>query len=168
VAAVEKEDREVDKMKTGRFPIRRDAGFTLIEALIALVVLAVGLLGIAALYVESLRASRSALYRTQAVVFATDLADRIRANRNACTAGGCAYEGVGALTATCETTAGCTPAQLAANDLKRWLDTGAGALPGFAGSVDFTAGTPNQYVILVQWIEAGVTDPASYTLRVQI
>jgi type IV pilus assembly protein PilV len=151
-----------------RFPIRRDAGFTLVEALIALVVLAVGLLGIAALYVESLRASRSALYRTQAVVFATDIADRIRANRLACDASGCAYEGAGALTAACETTTGCTPAQLAANDVKRWIDSGVAQLPGFAGSVDFTAGAPNEYVILVQWSEPGLTDPASYTLRVQI
>lgn len=151
-----------------KLPIRRDAGFTLVEALIALVVLAVGLLGIAALYVESLRASRSALYRTQAVVFATDLADRIRANRLACNATACAYEGAGALTPACESTTGCTPAQLAANDLKRWLDSGASQLPGFTGSVDFTAGTPNEYVIQVQWVEPGVTDPASYTLQVQI
>lgn len=61
----------------------RSTGFSIVEALVALVVLSIGMLGIAALYVESLRAGRSAIYRTQAVNLASDMADRIRANRNA-------------------------------------------------------------------------------------
>ena len=64
----------------GKAPQR---GFTLVEAMVALIVLSVGLLGIAALYVETLRASRTSLHRTQAVNLATDLADRMRANRDA-------------------------------------------------------------------------------------
>ena len=63
--------------------------------LVALVIFAVGLLGIAALHIESLNAGRTALNRTQAVALASDLADRIRANREACTVGtaSCEYEG---------------------------------------------------------------------------
>ncbi len=64
-------------------------GFTLVEALVALLVLSIGLLGIAALYVETLRASRTSLYRTEAVTLATDLADRMRANRNPVSAYAC-------------------------------------------------------------------------------
>ena len=60
-------------------------GFTLVEVLVALVIFAVGLLGIAALHIEGLNAGRTALNRTQAVALASDLADRIRANRQACT-----------------------------------------------------------------------------------
>ena len=67
---------------------KRMSGFSIVEVLVALVVLAVGMLGIAALYVESLRAGRTAVYRTQAVNLASDMADRIRANRTA----GDAYE----------------------------------------------------------------------------
>jgi type IV pilus assembly protein PilV len=59
-------------------------GFTLIEALVALVVLGVGMLGVAALYLDTLRGGRSALYRQQAVSLAADLGDRLRADRNAC------------------------------------------------------------------------------------
>ena len=59
----------------------RQRGFTMVETLVALVVLAIGLLGIAALHLESLRAGRTAIYRTQAVNLAADVADRIRANR---------------------------------------------------------------------------------------
>jgi hypothetical protein len=48
-----------------------------------MVVLSIGMLGIAALYVESLRSGTSALLRSQAVAFASDMADRIRANPTA-------------------------------------------------------------------------------------
>jgi type IV pilus assembly protein PilV len=145
-------------------------GFTLIEVLVALVIFAVGLLGIAALHIESLNAGRTALNRTQAVELASDLADRIRANRLACSDTGCAYEGAGALTASCETTAGCTPAELAATDVFRWRTRGAAQLPGFASAVDYTfrAGLPGTYLITVQWVEPGSAAAASYSLRLEI
>lgn len=141
-------------------------GFTLVEVLVALVILAVGLLGIAALYVDSLRASRTALLRTQAIAVASDLADRIRANRDACDASACAYTGEGALTAACETTAGCTAAELAANDIARWRDTASNLLPGFVGTVEFDDGTPDQYVIRVTWTEPDSGVDSVYELTV--
>ena len=55
-------------------------GFSLIEVLVALVVLSIGMLGIAALYVDSLRSGRTAIHRTQAVILVSDMAERIRAN----------------------------------------------------------------------------------------
>ena len=56
------------------------AGFTLLEILIALVVLSIGLLGIAALQGVGLRTSHGAQLTSQASVLAYDIADRIRAN----------------------------------------------------------------------------------------
>jgi type IV pilus assembly protein PilV len=149
-----------------------NGGFTLIEVLVALVILAVGLLGIAALYVDSLRASRTALLRTQAIAIASDLADRIRANRDACTAAGCAYVGVfngsegRAPIASCETTVGCLPEQLAANDITRWSQGAAMLLPGFSGTIDFVAGPPNQYTITVSWTEPNEGGDYRYELTV--
>ena len=55
------------------------AAFTLVEVLVALVVMTVGLLGLFTLFVESLRIQRSAIYRTQAVTLAADIAERMRA-----------------------------------------------------------------------------------------
>ena len=62
-------------------PIKLQRGVSLVEALVALVVMSIGMLGIAALYIESVKANRGALLRTQAVALVLDMADRIRANR---------------------------------------------------------------------------------------
>lgn len=149
---------------------RLESGFTLIEVLVALVIFAIGLLGIAALHIESLNAGRTALNRTQAVELASDLADRIRANRLACDATACAYTGAGALTASCETTTGCTAQELAATDVFRWRARGAAQLPGFGSVVNYTFrnGLPGLYEITVQWIEPGSASPADYSIRVEI
>src|ERR1700751_1237241 len=68
-----------------RMPQRpaRPRGFTLVEMLVALVVLAVGMLGVAILFGISLHSGSSAISRMQAVNLAADIADRTRANRRA-------------------------------------------------------------------------------------
>jgi len=62
---------------------RHDRGFSLIEVLVALVVLSVGLLGLAALQSTATQFNASAYTRSQATLLAYDMADRIRANRQA-------------------------------------------------------------------------------------
>lgn len=159
----------------------RSAGFSIVEALVALVVLSIGMLGIAALYVESLRAGRSAIYRTQAVNLASDMADRIRANRNArasyvLAAGdapglrGCAPDG-GA------TSSACTPDALAEDDLARWLTAIDAQLPGrgnqnasgtVAVATPAAAPQTRQYSIVVSWFEPGEQQALTYVLNMQI
>ncbi len=58
-------------------------GFNLVEVLIALIIMSVGMLGIAGLYVHSMQAGRTSLFRHHAVTLAGDVADRIRANPRA-------------------------------------------------------------------------------------
>jgi type IV pilus assembly protein PilV len=143
-------------------------GFTIVEALVALVVLAVGMLGIASLYVTTLRASGSATSRMQAINLANDLGARIRANRTA----GAAYGGAAAATADTCTGTGvtCTPAQMAAHDLEAWQRAIQAALPGApVGVVNVdTTTTPPTYQIRVSWVEAGETVAQSFTLNMQI
>jgi len=146
-------------------------GFSLVEALIALVVLSIGMLGIAALYVEGLRSSRAALVRTDAVNLATDMADRIRTNRDA----GASYEGAAAEAPNDDCMsggAGCSPADMAAHDLRVWTDALEAALPDGAGDIDHvdaspTDNTPAVFTITVSWTEPG-QGTLAYVSRVEI
>ena len=65
------------------------SGFTLLEVMIALLVLSIGLLGIAALQANSLKVNHGAYQRSQAIFLAYDMMDRLRANRTAALAGQC-------------------------------------------------------------------------------
>jgi type IV pilus assembly protein PilV len=145
-------------------------GFSLIEVLVALVVLSIGMLGIAALYVDSLRSGRTAIHRTQAVILVSDMAERIRANPDA----GIAYAGPAADNNCTDDVAAandCTAAQMAADDLQIWQQTVAGLLPNGQSQVQFVAGAggvPATYTITVTWNEVGQAAPVSYVLTVQI
>jgi len=146
----------------------RAAGFSLVEALVALVVLSIGMLGIAALHVEGLRSSRTALTRTTAVALASDIADRIRANRAAKTE----YDAVvtsADTDANCEPKgAGCTPAELAHHDKALWLGAIETALPGGTGTIDCDdAEVPATYTITISWSEVGADEPSTYTVTIQ-
>jgi len=66
------------KLKQPR--VRSETGFTLIEVLVAVFVLAIGLLGAASLQVVGSRGSNSAYYRSQATLVANDLAERMHVN----------------------------------------------------------------------------------------
>ena len=142
-------------------------GFTLVEVLVALVVMSVGMLGIAALYLEGLRAGRTALYRTTAINLAADMADRIRANRNA----GIAYAGTGpgADGACVNGPADCTAQQLAEDDWFDWNNQLNAQLPeGAGGEVSIAGAAPATYTITVAWPEIGQAVPATYTMSVQL
>ncbi len=142
-------------------------GFTLVEVLVALVVMSVGMLGIAALYLEGLRAGRTALYRTAAVNLAADMADRIRANPDA----GLAYAGTGpGSTQNCiNGPVDCTSGQMANDDWADWLRQVDTQLPdGATGEVDVLGPAPLTYSITVAWPEIGQEEPATYSLRIRL
>jgi type IV pilus assembly protein PilV len=59
---------------------KRSSGFSLIELLVAVLVMGIGVLGVTALQMVSLQNNRMALERGEAVHLAYDIMDRIRAN----------------------------------------------------------------------------------------
>jgi len=156
--------------------MKNNSGFTLIEVLIAMLVLAVGLLGLAGLQAVSLRNNLSAYNRTQATQLAYDMADRMRANvadtSNLATS---IYNTVaptaGTVQSDCKpasappSPATCTPQDMARNDLYEWNCAVAGGnacgnivallpagLATIAGGLVGTA--PNQhmmYTITINW-----------------
>lgn len=60
----------------------KQQGVSLIEAMVAIAILAAGLLSLGALQAKSVMMNQSAYYRSIAASLASDLADRIRANRS--------------------------------------------------------------------------------------
>ncbi len=151
-------------------PTSGQAGFTLVEVLVALVVMAVGMLGIAGLYIESLRSGQMSISYTNAVTLGASMADRIRANPTAVAS----YNGFAAGAATAGTPANncvngvadCNAAQLAIDDWFWWYEDVKDQLPeGRSASVQVAAGAPvNVYTIVLQWPERGIAAPVSYTL----
>lgn len=71
-------------IKTHQAPQR---GATLIEVLVAIVILSIGLLGLAGLQATSIKSNEGSYYRSQATILANDIIDRMRANRTAAIAG---------------------------------------------------------------------------------
>ncbi|GAB6141377.1 hypothetical protein JCM14076_21060 [Methylosoma difficile] len=63
-----------------RASIRKSSGFTLIEVLVSMIIIAIGILGTVALQARSLMDNQDAYLRTQAIYLAYDMSDRIRAN----------------------------------------------------------------------------------------
>jgi type IV pilus assembly protein PilV len=141
-------------------------GFSLVESMVALVVLSVGLLGIAALYVSALRFSRNALLRSDAVTLAGDMADRIQANASGGSAYALAAGATNAAVSACATN-GCTATQMATTDKAQWKALLAQALPAGTGTIAVdTTTTPTTYTITVNWTEPNV-GAQSYRLSVQ-
>lgn len=104
------------------------AGFNLVEVLVAMAVTSVGMLGIAALQVQGLRSNHDSYVRSQAVLVAQDLAERIQANRPGARLG--AYAAFDSTALDCrvlppvacasrgdQPAAACRPEELATHDL---------------------------------------------------
>lgn len=153
------------KKRQGFDGVRGHNGATLIEVLISLLILSVGLLGMTGLQTVSLRNTQSAYLRTQASIASNDVVERIRANLQGVEAN--SYEGnAGSATAACNTIAGCSSTQLAANDIAEWKAALAADLPVGAGTVctdatpeDGTPGAPacdgvgDLYAVKIWWDE---------------
>jgi type IV pilus assembly protein PilV len=148
---------------------RRQRGVSIVEALVALVVLSTGMLGIAVMYLESVRANRTALSRTLAVHLVNDMADRIRANRMGRDKYAASF---GTTPPAAKTDCGqndCTAADLAAYDLRTWYDAVVKALPQGADGktvpqveVKYNAGAtsndPARYTVTARWKDVGADD----------
>jgi len=147
---------------------KRQNGFSLVEVLITLVIMSVGMLGIAGLYVQSMQAGRTSMFRHHAVTLAGDVADRIRANPTAAIA---YVDPVGADNNCVTGGVDCTPAEMAANDVLLWKAQAQDTLPGGDVAIVFTAAagvTPASYQISVNWTEPGQVPAPSYAITIPV
>jgi type IV pilus assembly protein PilV len=119
-------------------------GFTLLEVLVAMLILSIGLLGLAALQANTLKLNHGALQRSHAIFLTYDMMDRLRANRTAALAGQCDI----AMGATLGGTALCD------TDVTDWQDNFVAVfLPAGQGSIDCST-TADVCVVTVQWDES--------------
>ncbi|HGG59496.1 MAG TPA: type IV pilus modification protein PilV [Gammaproteobacteria bacterium] len=122
-------------MKGGGAMFSSESGFSMIEVLISMVVLSVGLLGMAQLQIFSMKMNHSAYLRTQASLLAEDMIERMRGNPIAVDKG--SYDGLPdpQRVTGCQTTTGCAPTEMARNDAFDWRLTLAATLPSGQGVV---------------------------------
>jgi len=155
---------------------RTQRGVSIVEALVALVVLSVGMLGIAGMFLESVRSNRTALVRTTAIQLVNDMADRVRSNRSGRTDYNLATSDTPTAGKDCSALE-CTPTQLAKYDLAQWYTAVLATLPEGADgakpmtSIVFTPGTslidPGSYTITASWKEPGDDSYLSTTVEVR-
>lgn len=136
-------------------PHKKQCGFTLLEVLIALLILSIGLLGLASLQTNGLRSNQMASMRTTATQLAYNITDRMHANPVGVDAQDyvIAVSDVDPVIATdCESTT-CTSLQMATYDLSQWRSA-INTLPGGSSSITRTVtGTVVTHTITVFWDE---------------
>lgn len=115
--------------------LRRQTGFTLLEVLVAVVIISLGMLGVAALLVTVQKAETSSYIQQQAVQTAYDMLDRMRANLSGVQAGyyNGSYSGTSTASTNCNASV-CSSQQLADYDTSQWTSD-IDALPQGAGTV---------------------------------
>ncbi|QID17193.1 type IV pilus modification protein PilV [Nitrogeniibacter mangrovi] len=141
---------------THRHPRRHQGGFSLIEALVAMVVLSLGLLGLASLQINALRYNQVSQLRSQAATFAYQMLDTMRASGDAAKNGEFDVTLTGTISGT----------SAAASEVTAWktnLAATSVGLPSGQGSICRTntpdptvacTGAGDYVMITVQWNEA--------------
>ena len=134
----------------------RQQGSSLLEVLVAMLILAVGLLGIAGMQASSMRNVHSGYLRSQATLLSYDVFERMRANRANLAAYAVAMgTGTGdGLGNTCGTETDPT------NDIAEWKDCLAYLLPNGDGAVTVSG---NVVTVRIIWTERQANEAGSAT-----
>lgn len=164
-------------MKRSHALYRRQHGFTLIEVMIAVLVVTVGLLGFAKMQALAISSTQVASTRSMIALQSASLAAAMHGNKTYwaggvasaafSTAGLTVTDATGVLSATppaCNAATMpaaplCTPAQLAAYDLQSWAASMASLFPNYtsAGTCTVSASTPISCTVTVSWTEKYVS-----------
>lgn len=155
------------------------SGFSLLEVLVTVVILSLGMLGVAGVLLLVHKNNASSYMEQQAVQQAYDILDRMRANRSAAINGD--YDQTPPTSVPSPSCAGstCTPKQMALYDLWQWNSDLTANLPAASGSIATTvpagvssANQNTQVTVRISWSDAPTQQAlkqtvarASYTLQ---
>ncbi|WP_313314173.1 type IV pilus modification protein PilV [Pulveribacter sp.] len=150
--------------------MRRQHGITLIESLVAIVVMALGILGVVGVQMRTLSDTQNTLRRAQAIRLMESLGEQMKVAPNALASLDAYVTGWGtppAAAADCETQA-CSQAELAAYDLRQWKLTVQRLLPAGDASIfvapgEVDASNRRQLGVMIRWRENERDLTAGYT-----
>ena len=128
------------------------SGFSLLEVLITLVIIAIGMMGFAAMMLSSMKNNRIAMQRSTATFYAYDIIDCMRVNRSAALIGSYTLADFGSLL---------TGTTVATSDVNQWQTALSTALPSGAGKITFAGNTVTVEIRWTETLNAG--DNASHT-----
>ena len=139
---------------------RIQRGITLIESLVAIAVMALGILGILGVQMRTLTDTQTAVRRAQAIRLIEDLGERMKVSPNALANLNGYVTGFSATPTVPDCANGCNAAQLAAYDVAVWKKTVQENLPLGKASIflppaesSLTAGLRRQLGVMVAWRE---------------
>ena len=109
--------------------LSKQSGFSLVEALIGFLILSIGMLGIASLQATSLKAGKTSVYGSVAMIKVEELFESMRANPTVLANYAAGGAGTGTASAACSSAGGCAYATLAADDIFWWKRNITAGLP---------------------------------------
>jgi type IV pilus assembly protein PilV len=135
--------------------LQKHTGFTLVEVLVAMVVLAIGLIGVAGIQAAAVKYTKGAEGRSYAAQLAYDITDRMKASRGSVVNGG--YSSLAQFQATtCNPNLSASAAIQSKTDETLWRNQLACSIPGGQGQVEIGAPLPNGLVpvtVRIRWDE---------------
>lgn len=129
----------------------RQSGFSLLEVLVTMAIIAIGLLGFASMLVQSMKTNRMAMQRSMATFYAYDIIDCMRVNKQAATAGDYTRDFTDTIP---------TGTSVADTDLKLWLNSLSAELPSsdVLPSGASIAIVGNTVTVQIRWSESLTSD----------
>ena len=149
-------------------------GSSLVEVLVAMLIMAVGLLGLASLQVISIKNINNSQFRSLATTYAYDMVERMRSNPGGVSSN--AYNAIDGSETEPSCTSSCSNAVIAQSDAYQWNSlisqaVNVGGLPNGLGTV---TGDGSSFVITISWDEqdrdssGGLVNNTNFTFDVQI
>ena len=150
-------------------PLRRQRGITLIESLVAIVVAALGILGIVGVQMRTLTDTQTTVRRAQAIRLIEDLGERLRVSPNALASINAYPSGFASTPVPGSCDVNCTPTELDAYNVASWKQAVKQTLPLGQASIFLAPGegagaNPNrrQLGVMVSWRENEKDSTSAY------
>lgn len=126
-------------------------GFSLLESMIAIIVMVLGILGILGAQMKTLTDTQASVRRAQAIRLIGDLGERLQNNPDAL--GNLSTYTTSPKTSNDCSSAVCTPAELATYDIKQWRTNVTNTLPGSNVNIFLPQNSTNQLGVVIGWNE---------------